>query len=135
MDENQEIIFLSGIIDKDNNNIGVELDESYTLICKSYEISRDNKIEQFYPLSRISGFSLKGSNSLTIKVKGKVALNNDNNIIDTLNTVCENATPFMLNIGEQSFQGMILKSFSANIDSYGVTADCSLVFMQVGDVI
>ena len=63
MDDNQEIIFLSGIIDEDNNNIGVELDESYTLICKSYEISRDNKIEQFYPLSKISGFSLKGSNS------------------------------------------------------------------------
>lgn len=34
MDDNQEIIFLSGIIDEDNNNIGVELDKVIHLFAK-----------------------------------------------------------------------------------------------------
>lgn len=133
MDSTQEIIFLSGVIEQDSNSgVNIPVGNSYTLKCKSYEISRENKISQYFPLSNVPGLSLNGSNALTIKAKGKITLGS-NNIIETLNNICENITPFTLNIGAQSFSDVILKSYSAQIDGYGVTAECLLVFVKVGN--
>lgn len=132
MDSTQEIIFLSGVIEQDTNEkISIPVGNSYTLKCKSYEISRENKITQYFPLSNAPSISLNGSNALIIKAKGKIVLDS-NNIIETLNSICENTSPFTLIIGTQSFSDIILKSYTALIDGYGISADCSLVFVKVG---
>ncbi len=133
MDSTQEIIFLSGVIEQDSNaGVSIPIGASYTLKCKSYEISRENKISQYFPLSNAPSLSLNGSNALTIKASGKITLGS-NNIIETLNNICESTTAFTLNIGTQSFSDVILKSYLAKIDGYGVSAECTLVFVKAGN--
>lgn len=131
-----DFTLVSGVITEDSSHRGVNvpLDNTFTLVCKSYELSRGNKIVETSALSKNSFAEFGGAGALTLKTKGEVALSADNDFISAISILSARKVSFTLNVGAKSFPNMIVKSFSAEIDKFGTRAVCSLVFVQVVEV-
>jgi len=132
-DKYQDFVLLSGVLseDTDHNTINLPLSDNYTLLCNSYELSRGNKIVEVPTLSKNSIIELAGIGALTITTKGDVLLSENVSFISTINEISSRKVAFTLNIGTQSFENMLLKSYTAEIDRFGTRADCTLVFVQI----
>ena len=131
-----DFTLVSGVIAEDSENraVNVLLDDNFTLVCKSYELSRGNKIVETSALSKNSFAEFGGAGTLTLKTKGEVALSADTDFISAISTLSARKNPFTLNVGAKIFTDMLMKSFSAEIDKFGTRAVCSLVFVQVVEV-
>ena len=130
---NQQFILLSGIISEDevHDGIDIPLNDNYTLICSAYDVERKNSINQTVSVSGTSMFSSGSEGALRIKAKGVVALDSDNSLINLLDEISSRKTPFVLNIGEQVFNNILLEKYDVTIDNYGKTAECSLIFVRI----
>ncbi len=128
-----DFILLSGIIseDSEHSSLNIPLDDTYTLVCKAYELSRGNKLVEVPLISKDVITRLCGVGALTIKVSGEVSLGTNGGFISVINEISSRKTPFTLNIGSLSFSNILLKSYVAEIDSFGISAACSIVFVQV----
>jgi len=124
---------VSGVICEDlqNNSVNITLDDNYTLVCESYEISRGNKIVEVNALSRNSTVLFGGVGAFYIKATGEVFLNDGSDFIAVINEISSRKEPFTLNISGRSFENILLKSYSAEIDKFGTRAVCSLVFVEI----
>lgn len=130
---NQNFILLSGIITEDisHDSVNIPLDNNFTLICNNYQVLKENKITEVFSVSKNTFVSLEGIGALCIKAKGEITLSEQNNFISFLNEISSRKASFTLNIGNQSFPNIILKSYNAIIDSFGITAECNLIFVQI----
>lgn len=134
MNYNTESAFalISGVIseDSEHNFVNVPIDDSYTLLCDSYEVSRNNKAVEI-PTVCDGNFVCINQNAMTITTKGNVNIVDNIDFIDTFNEASKRAEPFNLTIGDITFSNMLLKSFSAKIDKYGINASCTLIFIEI----
>lgn len=133
MDNISGFTVLSGILSEDteHNVINVPLQDNFTLVCKNYEVSRENKVVEIPVISKKPSVTLGGVNALTLNASGEVILKEDVSFITTLNKMTERTTPFILNISGQKYENMFLKSYNIEIDKYGTRALCKLIFIQI----
>jgi len=132
-EEEQDFILLSGVIsnDSEDGSISISLDDTYTLVCKSYQLKRDNKICEISPVSKNAVKSVESIGPLNIKVQGEVNIQEHSSFISLLDEISSRTTAFVLSIDGYSYENMILKSFESTIDSYGIYAKCALAFSQL----
>ncbi len=126
-----DFTLLSGGVSQDEAGmILAPLGEGYTLICKSYTLSKTAGISELSCISKRTVTELKSGGHLKIKAKGEVILDSSSGFIEALTELSSKTEPFTLTIGAQSYDRMLLKDFSAQIDGYGRLAVCSVEFVQ-----
>ena len=131
-DSDNSFNLISGLISQDEQSgISIPLSASYSLICESYTLSRDNKLVETVCVSQAGYTSLKSTGALTLKAKGEVVLEENSGFLTTAAELSKKAEPFVLIIGSQIFLNMILKSLCVKIDGYGKLAVCAVEFVQL----
>ena len=126
-------ILLTANIDSDINSCGIfmPLSESFTLTCENYTISKSNIISQTSSITQETLCSLSSEGALTITAQGNIAIDNSSDFIAFLSELSSRKTPFTLTIGDDTFENMILKKFSADIEKYKINSKCKLEFIQM----
>jgi len=133
LDTYSDFTIISGVLseDIDHKTINVPISDNYTLLCRSYELSRGNKVVEVPAISKNSVIELSGIGALNLKTSGEVILTENVDFIATINEISSRKNPFTINIAGQSYENMLLKSYTAEIDKFGTRAVCSLVFVQI----
>lgn len=126
-------ILLTANIDNDIDSSGIfmPLSDTYTLNCENYTISKSNIISQTSSFTQETLCSLSSEGALTIKAQGNIYIDDSCDFIIFLTELSSRKTPFTLTIGNNSFENMILKNFSANIEKYSINSECKLEFIQL----
>ena len=126
-------ILLTANIENDTNSSGIfmPLSEQFTLTCENYTISKANLISQTSSFTQETLCSLSSEGALTIKASGNIAIDNSSEFITFLSELSSRKTPFTLVVGNDNFENIILKKFSADIEKYKINSKCKLEFIQM----
>jgi hypothetical protein len=85
MDNNDDYIFLSAITEKNpHNDINCQVGDSYNVDCKSYSISRENKITTVFPISKSCITSYQATGPFCVYVEGKMKPEQNPDVISLL---------------------------------------------------
>lgn len=126
-------ILLTANIESDSLSCGIfiPLSDSFTLTCENYTISKTNVISKTSSFTQETLCSLSSQGALTIIAQGDIAIDNSSDFIAFLSELSSRKTAFSLTIGSDTFENMILKKFSANIEKYKINSKCYLEFIQM----
>lgn len=126
-------ILLTANIESDASSCGIfmPLSDAYTLTCENYTISKANLVSQTSSITQEALCSLLSEGTLTITATGNFTIDNSSEFITFLSELSSRKTPFSLIVGNDTFENMILKKFSANIEKYNTNSKCKLEFIQM----
>lgn len=131
---NSDFALICGYLESDetcpDGTVILPIEDTYTLICNGYTLTRNNRIEQTDLVNKGVLTDIY-TRSVNIEVKGEVDISDNPNFYTAFDNLSKKTEPFTICLGTYNFENMLVKSFVCNIDTVKNIAVCDIVFMGV----
>lgn len=129
-----DTLLVSGVLNKDSGAPAtMDMDTDYRLHCRCCEIRCESAVSHLTAIDGTAINSVTSVHPLRIIVKGVTSVNEEKSISDSITALSGKPDPFSITVGGQTFDGVLLTKEVCTVDSYGLTADCTLLFEKVRD--